>query len=76
MAGIPITKMAPMTAPETEPMPPITTMATRFSESFTKKKFSVKAMLANAPANNAPPSPARAPAMVKAWSFTRTVGTL
>ena len=45
-AGIPITTTAPMMAPETDPMPPITTMATRLRESFTKKKSWVKAMLA------------------------------
>ena len=75
-AGIPITKMAPMTAPVTEPMPPMTTMATRLSESLTKKKLCVKAMLAKAPARSAPPRPASPPASAKAWSFTRAGRTV
>ena len=34
-----MTQMAPMTAAVTEPMPPITTMATRLKEMSTMKKL-------------------------------------
>ena len=38
-AGMPMTQTAPMTAAVTEPIPPMTTMATRLSEPSTMKKL-------------------------------------
>ena len=38
-AGIPMTQSAPMTAAVTEPIPPMTTMATRLNDASTTKKL-------------------------------------
>ena len=66
--------MAPMTAAVTEPIPPITTMATRLKEMSTMKKLPgpPNATLEYAPLNSAPPMPANAPAMAKARIFSQT----
>ncbi len=55
-----------MIAPDTEPMPPMTTMATRLSESLTRKKFWVNAMLAIRPGQERPTEAGKAPASAKA----------
>ena len=77
-AGMPMTQIAPITAAVTEPIPPMTTMATRASEPSTKNGLPgpEKATLAKAPLSSAPPSPARAPAMAKARIFSHAGRTV
>jgi hypothetical protein len=75
-AGRPTTQRAPRMGPATEPRPPMTTMATRRSESSTWKMRSVSGTFWIEPASMAPARPARPPASAKATSFVRAGATV
>ena len=74
-AGSPMTHAAPRTVPDTEPRPPMTTIATSMSESVTVKTRSLGTPCRLA-ASKEPPTAARPPARAKARSFVRVFDTV